>query len=295
MLRGPRRISGIEKVLHNLCKGLDRIGVQYVVNLPFDRLQRDDHVGVLGRGTHCLDGYDRPNAIVAGIGLMTHPSQWPDLCNEFPVSAYLQHSDWAADVYRPFYGDRCRVWPVGIETDLWAPVPGVGKDIDFLIYDKVHWNHEHYEQQLIGPIHACLAKRGLTTATIRYGHYNERQYQSLLARSRAMLFLSEHESQGLACLECLSSDVPVLAWDQGFCLDPERFSWGQPVIPATSVPLFDDRCGLRFQSASDFRDRLTEFLDRLSAGQFQPRQYVLENLTLEKAAGHFLEICRECS
>jgi glycosyltransferase involved in cell wall biosynthesis len=227
---------------------------------------------------------------------MTHPCEWPELCNEFPVVAYLQHSTWANDVYRPFFGDRCRIWPVGIETDRWRPEPGVHKDIDLLIYDKVRWNREQCERELIEPIEACLAQRGLTTATIRYLHYGrdgDFKYRSLLARSRAMLFLCENESQGFAYQECLSCDVPVLAWDQGFCLDPQRFSWGQPVIPATSVPFFDDRCGVRFQSASDFPDRLTEFLDRLSARQFQPRQYVLESLTLEKAAAHFLEICRD--
>jgi hypothetical protein len=74
IIRGKPRPSGIEKVFHNLCLGLDRLGVEYFVNLPFKELKSDDRVGVLGRGRYSLQGYDRPNPIVAGIALMTHPS-----------------------------------------------------------------------------------------------------------------------------------------------------------------------------------------------------------------------------
>ncbi|HWD58333.1 MAG TPA: hypothetical protein VG308_08655, partial [Stellaceae bacterium] len=116
LVRGKPRVDAIGKVFRNLCTGLDRLGVCYEANLPFDQLERDDRVGVIGQGRAALDGYDRPNPIVAGIGLMTHPSEWPTLCDDYPIAAYLQHSAWANEIYRPYFGDRCRVWPVGIDT-----------------------------------------------------------------------------------------------------------------------------------------------------------------------------------
>ena len=99
-IRGSERPGGIGKVFSNLLLGLDQLGVAYLVNPPFKALQGDDLVGVLGRGRYALDGYDRPNPIVAGIGLMTHPSEWPDLCEQYPVVRYLQHSAWATNVYK---------------------------------------------------------------------------------------------------------------------------------------------------------------------------------------------------
>ncbi|MBF0426428.1 MAG: glycosyltransferase family 1 protein, partial [Magnetococcales bacterium] len=57
LIRGRRRPSGIERVFLNLCLGLDRLGVPYVVNLPFRDLQAGDRIGILGQGRHCLDGY----------------------------------------------------------------------------------------------------------------------------------------------------------------------------------------------------------------------------------------------
>src|SRR5882757_2749213 len=131
MVRGRPRIGGIGKVLSNLCLGLDRLGVPYLVNLPFNDLKPEDRVGVLGRGRYSLRGYDRPNAILAGSGLMTHPSEWPPLLKDYPVALYLQHSEWANSAYAPFFGDKCRIWPVGIDTCRWRPIAGNRKPFDF--------------------------------------------------------------------------------------------------------------------------------------------------------------------
>lgn len=287
IVRGKPRPGGVDKVFVNLCLGLDRLGISYAVNLPFKKLRDEDRVGVLGRGRYCLQGYDRPNPIVAGIGLMTHPSEWPTLCEDYPVVRYLQHSEWANDIYKPYYGDRCAIWPVGIDTEAWKPA-GATKDLDVLLYDKVMWDRSRYELELIQPIREALSRRNLQFAELRYGSYAEADFRTLLARSKAMIFLCEHESQGLAYQECLSSDVPILAWDQGRCLDPNRFQWGTPEIPATSVPYFDSRCGERFRRIEDFEPQLDLFLERLRLKDYKSRVYILENLTLEKCSGEFL-------
>ena len=103
-----------------------------------------------------------------------------------------------------------------------------------------------------------------------------------------MIFLCEHESQGLAYQECLSSGVPILAWDQGYCLDPNRFVWGQPNIAATSVPYFDDRCGERFEGLKDLDEKISMFMGKIGASAYSPRDFVMENLTLTRSAAQFL-------
>lgn len=286
LIRGKPRLSGIDKVFHNLCLGLDCLGVDYLINLPFKELTADDRVGVLGCGRYSLQGYDRPNPIVAGIALMTHPSEWPTLCEDYPVKRYLQHSAWANDVYRWYFGDRCGIWPVGIDTDNWPPA--ADKDIDLLIYDKVRWNREMVKPPLSAVISAFASRKHLVVESVVYGNYTEREYRRLLDRSKGMIFLCEHESQGIAYQECLSCGVPVLAWDQGHCLDPNRFAWGQPNIPATSVPYFDGRCGERFAGPEDFDEKLSMFLEKIDASAYSPRDFVMENLTLRGSAKRFL-------
>jgi hypothetical protein len=292
MIRGRPRPGGVDKVFVNLCKGLDRLGVRYDTNLSFQKLRPNDRVGVLGRGRHCLDGYNKSNPIVAGIGLMTHPSEWPTRCDDYPVVRYLQHSEWANNVYRPYFGDRCKVWPVGIDTDEWRPSNGK-RPIDFLIYDKIRWDQERLGHELLEPIQAELRARALTFEILRYGHYNPGGFKNALSWSKAMIFLCEHESQGLAYQEALSSGMPILAWDQGWCLDPNRFAWGDPGIPATSVPYFDERCGLKFKDFDEFESKLDEFVSLLHKGVFSPREYIIENLTLEKCAQRYLDIWQD--
>ncbi len=290
LVRGKPRPGGIEKVFLNLRLGLDRLGVPYEVNLPFRQIRPEDRVAILGRGRHCLDGYTKSNPIVAGIGLMTDPSEWPTLCTDFPVVRYLQHSQWCDAVYRPYFGERCAIWPVGIDTEEWQPSNRTSKEYDFLLYDKVRWERESLGPNFIEPIKATLTRSGLSWVEMRYGKYAPGEFRQTLHRSRAMIFLCEHESQGIAAQECLSSGVPLLAWDAGFVGDPARFTWGRPVIPATSVPYFDERCGMKFRDLAEFKKQLPAFLTALRDGRFSPRDYILENLTVEKCAQHFLDI-----
>jgi hypothetical protein len=150
------------------------------------------------------------------------------------------------------------------------------------------WNRDVVRPALFNAIGESISRRRLLVEHIRYGSYTEREYRTLVARSKAMIFLCEHESQGLAYQECLSCDVPVLAWDQGWCLDPNRFVWGQADIPATSVPYFDGRCGERFSGSEDFDDKLSLFLDKIQRFAYRPRDFVVENLTLTGSAQRFL-------
>jgi hypothetical protein len=87
--------------------------------------------------------------------------------------------------------------------------------------------------------------------------------------------------------------VPVLAWNPGFCQDPERFKWADPSIPTTSVPYFDMRCGRTFTDFPDFERNLPQFLDSNDRDEYRSRDYVLENLTLERSSKHFVEILEE--
>jgi hypothetical protein len=287
------RISGIEKVLHNLRKGLDELNTSYDINLPFEKIKPGEPVVVLGLGRYALQGYALPNSIIAGIGLMTHPSEWPDLCIEFPVVKYLQHSTWTKNIYVPYFGNKCDLWPSGIDTEKWAPAVGATKTFDVLVYNKIMWDKQTCDKQLRLPILQKLHELGLSYHEITYGDYTEAEYSALLSQSVAMIFLCEHESQGFACCEALSMNVPVFAWDQGFWLDPHRFNGDDPVIAATSIPFFDERCGSSFTDFAEFENKIDPFLQNVNERKYSPREYVIENLTLKKSAQRMLEIIQE--
>ena len=295
IVRGKPMIGGQTRVFLNLQAGLQRLRVPYRVN-DFARAKRrpEELACIIGR-PHALDAIAWRNPILFGAAVYSHPLDAPDLLERLPVRRVLVPGEWMRRMCEPWWGDAVRAWPVGIDTDLWAPGPEAAKDVDVLLYDKVRWEHERYASELIGPVASALRARGLRVATLRYGYYKEAHFHALLARARAMVFLCEHETQGIAYQQALACGVPILAWDRGGewqdpAYHPARVRFG----PVSSVPYWDERCGLKFAGPAQFEAALDAFLDQLRAGRYAPRDYILENLTLEQCARRYVEHAREC-
>lgn len=293
ILRG-KKTSGVEKVFTNLCKSFDEIGISYRKNSDFAKIKSTDQIIVFGIGKHALEGYKQPNRLIAGIALMNHPLEWPNITTEYPIAKYLQHSDWAKDIYTPYFGEKIAdTWFSGIDTNLWKPLEK-NKKTEILIYNKIRWDSSFWDENLRHPILDFLIENTISFKEIVYGSYKESDYQALLGECKGMIFLCEHESQGFACCEAMASGVPILAWNQGYCLDPNFINWndGKP-LPATSIPFFDSRCGSSFIDFKDFEGKITKFLKGLNENTYNPREYILENLTLAKSGERMIEIINE--
>jgi len=293
-IRGKPRIGGQKLVFLNLCAGLKRLNFHYRVNDYRYIKQHPDEVACIIGKPHVLNKIEWENPILFGAAVFSHPCDDPKLLERLPLKRILVPGEWMRQMCEPYYGKHVLAWPVGIDTNTWTPVPDECKDIDILLYDKVRWEHELYEKELIAPIQSYLEQHGLKTAVIRYGFYREEEFHSLLARSRGMVFLCEHETQGIAYQQTLSCGVPILAWERGgYWQDPSYFPNKVKFAPVSSVPYWDNRCGVKFKDISEFPAKLEEFLDKLKCQQFAPRDYILENLTLEKCARHYLEILNQ--
>ena len=189
---------------------------------------------------------------------------------------------WTQDLFKPVYGDACFEWFAGIDETKWSDLSGCTKTHDFIVYDKIRWHHDELEASLLNPILERLDARGLSYRVLRYGEYDHHSYRKHLESSRSMIFLCEHETQGLAYQEAMASGLPILAWDRGIWADPlwQRFTDHAP--GASSVPFFSPGCGERFTGLDGFDSTLDRFMSRLA--QYDPRGYVLENLSFGKSA-----------
>jgi glycosyltransferase involved in cell wall biosynthesis len=241
----------------------------------------DYPVGLIGY-PELLEGWKLPNPAVLGTSLYDHPMLAPRLMEDRRFRTYLVLSQWTYDMFYPYYGNACARWHAGIDTEQWHDTAGSIKDIDFLVYDKLRWDHDRQESALLNPILQVLERRGFRVETIRYQRHDHDTYRRLLERSRAMIFLCEHESQGLAYQEAMACNVPVLAWDNGYWLDPLSRRFGTAMIPASSVPYFSTECGERFADWAAFEATLDRFLDRMP--ELRPRKYVCENLSMQRSA-----------
>ena len=81
-----------------------------------------------------------------------------------------------------------------------------------------------------------------------------------MPNARAMIFLCEHETQGIAYQQALSCGVPILAWDRGgHWQDPACFPPWSMGNPVTSVPYWDERCGRTFAAPQNSTPRVGIF------------------------------------
>lgn len=293
IIRGEPRPGGQKMVYLNLKKGLDRLGIQYRDNdFRYIRKHPDELACIIGK-PNVLFERDWQNPVLFGASVFSHPLACPDLFEQYPVRKILVPGPWMREMCVPYYGEeRVEAWPTGIDTKEWKPSnPDSEKPVDVFIYDKVRWDHEEFEETLIQPIRDGLNRHGLVFEEIRYGYYEPTELADKLARSKACIFLCEHETQGIAYQQMLSSGVPLFAWDRGgYWQDPSYFPDRLKFKPVTSVPYWDGRCGMKFKDAKEFDERFGTFWERLNAGEFAPRQYILENLTLEKCAMSYKKI-----
>lgn len=294
-LRG-RGAGGLGKVTLNLTLGLQKLGVPYRLLKQPEKPPIDQVFGVLHGPKELCQSVAQVGPCIVGPGILNSPLEWPDLFTNFQAIYNIQNCEWAAAMYRPLYGERVKIWTMGVEHERYAPRPDDPKTFDFLIYDKIRWRDTPAYSQLLETCQEELCKAGCSSLYIRYGKYprgRETAYHDMLRQCKALLYLSENETQGFAYNEALSMGVPMLAWNYGKWCDPTRFKYGLDDAPATSIPYWDDRCGVDFRTPADFPERLGLFLEKLRGGKFFPREYVLENLRLDQGTQRYIEILEE--
>jgi len=286
-LHHRQKISGIGMSFRLLALGLERAG--FTVHRNHHALARANPgypVGLVGT-LDILSGWRLPNPALIGPSLYDQPGQAPRLFDDPRFGAYVCLGDWMAAMFDEVYRGRCVRWFAGIDADAWPDRSDEPKDLDFLVYEKVLWDKERQSAALVQPILAELGRRGLAFETIRYGDYDHEVYRALLGRARALLFICDHETQGIAYQEAMASGLPVLAWNPGFWADPQwKLHYASPP-PASSVPFFSDECGETFADLDELPAALDRFRARLDT--YRPRRFVLDNLSLERSGAVYAD------
>lgn len=238
-------------------------------------------IGLIGTPI-CIPKWDLPNPAILGPSMYDHPSLNPILMEDRRFKYYLLTCQWLKDVFVKFYGEKCKLWYAGIPTEEWPDMKIYQKFIDVLIYDKIRWEKNAMTPLLLDPIKAYLDKKGLSYFVLPYGNITHATYKDLLSKSKVMVFLCEHETQGIAYQEALASNVPVLAWDHGWWTHPVWQIFSETPIAATSVPFFSAQCGEKFKMISAFPETFDLFWEKLDS--YTPREYIKKEVSFKKSA-----------
>lgn len=261
--------SGPDKVALNLLLGLKKIGVDFVENEIADV-----------NGSHCITHKVRtgemPKNSLLGPNLFVLPTDpMGSLMRQY--KNFVVPSDWVKKLYESFELPshvKLHTWAVGIDTEKFCPAGSIGKKC--LVY------HKRGDENTLNDILSSLESIGIEYHLIKYGSYDESGLISACHDSRFAILNTNTESQGIAYQEILSMGVPCYVIDKKIWDDKPDIS-----CPASSVPYFDERCGIKHDDLS----RLDEFIDSLSS--FKPRDYIIDNLTVELSAKRYIDLLEQ--
>jgi len=195
---------------------------------------------------------------------------------------YTLPCQWCVNIYKS-YDLKINLipFPFPVNTDKFNEVQEINKT-EVLIYFKGRSQNEL--QFLIEK----LKNKGISNFEIfSYSHkYDENYFIQHIHKSKYGIVLDAHESQGFAIEEMMSCNLPLFVWSVSKF--NQEYGCNYPPYPATSIPYWDDRCGEVFYESNEFNDKFDLFLSKLDS--YKPRDYVMENLSLEVCAKRFKEL-----
>ncbi len=275
-----KRISGPQKVVVNLIKGLDILGYPYCINKALDSTSQlwihDDKIALEKAAKSKLKAIVGPN-------IYLFPKNIPQNI-DLSSFVYVHPSNWAVEIWKYFGYKKYPIdsWATGIDTNEFAERQKP-KDGIVLIYFKQRFPEE------LDYIKKIFDEKNIRYEVIQYRFYAQSDYLEKLKKTKYLLWIGRQESQGIALEEALAMNVPMIVWDvitMGHWVPTEKesniFTQEELKHSATSIPYFDERCGYVTKNRSE----LKSFIERMESDwkNFEPRKYILENLSLKKKA-----------
>lgn len=280
------KVGGPNKVITNTINGLNKIGYPFEINKDISQFRynwiHDSVKGLIEVGLHKIPAVIGPNIAVLPKDL---PRFRPDLTN----CIYLHPSSWSIDVWKKVGFTECALhsWPAGIDIDDFNVSRDEDSNNNVMIYFK------RRDVFLLEQAVKKVKNLGLNPIVIRYGDYNEDQYKKVLSSSKFGIWIGVSESQGIGLQEALASGLPLVVCDvnslfESSSKNDELFPKKLIGFKPTSAPYFDKRCGIIISEFSKLEEAIHEMLKNLTL--YNPREYVIENLSLEKQAFELLSV-----
>jgi glycosyltransferase involved in cell wall biosynthesis len=168
-------------------------------------------------------------------------------------------------------------FPFAVNIEKFSPIE-INKEYDCIVYIKRKLN------KIVNFALEILNKKNLKYKIFRYGSYNEDDYLNSLRKSKFMLTLDAHESQGFALQEAMSTGVPLLVIDAISLYDEtddginSTYKYLKPKeLKATSVPYWSDECGIKIKNENDLEESLDLML--VNYKNYKPREFIKKELS----------------
>lgn len=283
----PKNWNGIQR----MCKSCN-IDFEYTNSI--ERIKEPNY-DIL----YCMSNFIDPYNIPQNIKIIYGPQLWvipvPPMVGIFDKNlndrcVFNLLSSWVEDYCRELASDfimPISYFPLSVDINTFKPLEQ-NKEYDCILYIK------HRSNELVNYTISMLNQKGLTYKAFKYGSYNEEEYKDSLQKTKFMLTLDAHESQGFALEEAMSSGVPLLVMDATSMYDEmdngvnATYEHLRPKkLLATSVPYWSDECGIKITEKSEISDAIDKMLTTYQT--FTPRDYIVRTLSDEVCMKRILD------
>lgn len=300
---------GPDVVLKSLIRGLKQADIKFNINPSASKLAKTVHVISNPKALEWALKKKKDGLIlklIAGPNISILPSENTRiLCNPL-IDRILVPSEWSKEAHiqsEPSIIDKIRIWPAGVS---------IPKEFNDFSTNSVNINgvnntssqsrqNEQRESKILifkkqvpdslsqGVIQE-LEKLGIAFDIIEYGSFNQSTYFNFLKQCRAMIYLQEVESQGIALQEAWSFNVATYVWNKGVFTYPDT---NITVSGKVSAPYLTEEAGMFFSDLNEFKANISVFLARLNSVEFQPRKYCTEHLSDQVSVNIYMNILNE--
>lgn len=274
LLKSQVVFDGHKAVTRSLIEGLKLSGIRYSYN-PTRIFRKQKNVIVLSGNETLkkaleLKKEDRIKKLLVGPNMFVFPSENNGILGDDMIDGLIVPSDWVRDLYvkdLPKIKDKIFVWPAGVNQTFWSPSNTAKNNV--LLYIKT-------DNDIVIDVQSLLEKNRIKYTKLVYGKYDSADYKKQLDSSRAAIFLSTSESQGLALVEAWSMNVPTLVWNakKTKIISIER---SLVTTAASSAPYLSTKTGVFWDDIKELEAVVKDVLQ--GENSFEPRNWVLNNMT----------------
>lgn len=263
------RMSGPKKVIENLFRSLDDMGISYAENV-----EKYDKNLFLHWDPYQVNNY---TDLRHKEKLLVGPQVWPFAPEFSELTEYgkiLTPSNWVSTLFEKHFASKTLVWPVAIYP---PEVDNVEPEYDCLIYYK-NRPRTDFTKML-----DLLLERGLKPVALEYGNYTQEMFRKALSLVKFCVIIVNTESQGIAIQEMMAVDKPLFVIDHTIWDGMGQ----QYAVPASSVPYWSDECGVKIESFDELESKFDLFHSNLH--NYCPRDYVKRELSPQKTVQILLD------
>ncbi len=149
------------------------------------------------------------------------------------------------------------------------------KEFDCLIYFK---KRDYKDLDFITNF---LKSKKLSYNILNYGSYKNSELEYLSQKSKFGIIINKTESQGFAIQKMMSTNLPLIVWDY------KINNYEGYKLPGTSVPFWDNMCGIKIGSINEFEKKFDNFIHQLDT--YSPINFIKNNLTYEQFVQNIFE------